>query len=77
MSNERLAQTLSKFLMDPNCLSENVPIAALRDNQKLANVCAKRNNYICKKHKYYPTSGCCANVKLAHIVINNPDLSKF
>ena len=29
----------------------------------LANACAKRNNNICKQHKYYLTSGCCKKVK--------------
>ena len=63
--------------MDFDCLSENVPISGLSDKQKLANTCAKRNNNIYKKHKYYPTFGCRANVKLTQFAINNQDPLKL
>ena len=65
----------SEFLMDLDCLSENVSISGLSDHQ-LANSCAKKDNNICKKHKYYPISGCCANLKLTHFTIKNQDSSK-
>ena len=63
--------------MDPDCLSENVSITGLSDLQKFANGCAKRNNNIYKKHKYYPTSGCYENVKLTHFAINIQDSLKL
>ena len=60
-----------------DCLSENVPISGLSDLQKFANACTKKHNKIYKKHKFYPTSGCCANLKLTHFAINNENPSKL
>ena len=62
MLNEHLAQ-----IPHPDCLSENVSISGLSDHQKLANACAKRNNNICKKHIYYPPTGCCAKRENAKV----------
>ena len=50
-SNELLVQKFMEFLMDLDCLSENVSILCLSDHQKLAIICAKRINNICKKYK--------------------------
>ena len=33
-------KNFSEFLMDLDCLSENMSVARLSDDQKLANVCA-------------------------------------
>ena len=63
--------------MNLNCVSENAPISSLSDLKKLTNACAKRNNNIYKKHKYYPTSDCCANFKLTNLAINNQDPSRL
>ena len=60
-----------------DCLSENVSISGLSDLQKLSNACAKRNNNIYKKHKYYSTSGCCINLKFTHFAINIQDPRSF
>ena len=57
--------------MDLDGLSENVSISGLYGHQKLPNACAIRNNIIWNKHKYYPNSGCRANVKLIHLAIKN------
>ena len=57
--NDLLAQTFLEFLMDLNCLSENVSISGMSDYQDFANACAKRNNNVCKTHNYYPNSDCC------------------
>ena len=63
--------------MDPDCLSENMSISSQSINQQLGNVGVKINNNICKKHKYKPTSGSCANVKLTYLAINYQDSSKL
>ena len=39
LSNELLVQTFSEFLMDLNCVSQNVSISRLHDNQKSGNIC--------------------------------------
>ena len=68
-SYKLLVQKFLKFLIDFDCLSENVSISGLSDYQKLVNVCVERNNDLYKKHKYYLTSGCQSNVKFLHFAI--------
>ena len=63
--------------MDLDCLSEKMSISGLSDLEKLVNACTKRNNNIYKTHKYYPTSGSCASLKLIYFARNNQDPLKL
>ena len=56
-SNELLFQVFSEFLMDLDCLSQDVSISRLQNFQKSANICVFCKYYYFSLCKHWPSSG--------------------
>ena len=67
---------IPKILMDLDCLSQNVSISSLRNNQKSGNTCVFCKYYYFSLRKLWSTSGGRSKLKLTHFPINNHDPSK-
>ena len=69
-SNELLVKTVSEFLMDLDCLLQNVSISCLYVFQKSTNICVFCKYYYFSLRKHWPTSSSRSNFKLTLSVIN-------
>ena len=61
-----------EFLMDFDCLSQNMSISRLHDN-----ISVFYKYYYFSSRKHWPTSGGRSNLKLPHFSLSNPNPSKI